>query len=145
MNPIRVLVAEDNEDHLFFIIRALREVEGLSLEVDSVRDGEEALDFVYRRGRFADQPRPHMILLDLRMPKVSGLEVLERIKSDPDLRMIPISVLTSSDRYEDVEAAYRLGTNSYLLKRSSPSGLREELAEVSTYWASTAVLPEPPG
>ncbi len=144
MNPIRVLVAEDNEDHLFFIIRALREVEGLTLEVEAVRDGEEALDFVYRRGRFVDQPRPHMILLDLRMPKVSGLEVLSQIKSDPDLRMIPISVLTSSDRHEDIEAAYRLGSNSYLLKRSSPSGLRDELADVSTYWASTAVLPEPP-
>jgi CheY-like chemotaxis protein len=144
VNPIRILVAEDNEDHLFFIVRALRDVEGVRFEIDAVRDGEEALDFVYRRGRFEGRSRPHMILLDLKMPKVNGLEVLEQIKADPDLRQIPISVLSSSDRTEDIETAYKQGVNSYLLKSASPEGLRQELADVSHYWTATAVLPEPP-
>lgn len=144
MNPFRVLVADDNEDHLFFIIRGLGGVEGVQFEVEAVRDGEEALDFVYRRGPYADRPRPHLILLDLRMPKVSGLEVLEVLKTDPVLRKIPVSVLTSSDRPEDVDATYRLGANSYLHKDPDPVRLREALADVSHYWAETAILPKPP-
>lgn len=144
MSSFRILVADDNEDHLFFIIRGLRGVEGAEFEIESVRDGEEALDFVYRRGPYADRPRPHLILLDLRMPKVSGLEVLEVLKTDPVLRSIPVSVLTSSDRPEDVDATYRLGANSYVRKSPDPAELRGCLNDVSRYWTSTAVLPEPP-
>ncbi len=141
---VRILVAEDNEDHQFFIIRALRDVDGVGFEIDAVRNGEEALDFLYRRGRFANQPRPHMILLDLKMPKVNGLEVLEQIKSDPELRTIPIAMLTSSDRKEDVDAAYRAGGNTYVVKQPSLSALKSELQEMSSYWTGVAVLPEPP-
>lgn len=144
MTRFRVLVADDNEDHLFFIIRGLGGVEGVEFEIEAVRDGEEALDFVHRRGPYVDKPRPHLILLDLRMPKMSGLEVLEALKSDPVLRTIPVSVLTSSDRSEDVQETYRLGANSYLHKDPNPARLRESLADVSHYWAETAVLPKPP-
>lgn len=144
MKPIRVLVVEDNEDHRFFIMRALRKAADGDVELDVVADGADALDFLYQRGPFRERSRPHMILLDLRMPKVSGLEVLAAIKSDPELRTIPVSVLTSSDRPEDIEATYRLGGNSYVVKSSSPEGLQRELADVSTYWAATAVLPEAP-
>lgn len=144
MNPFRILVADDNEDHLFFIVRALRSVEGIEFEIDSVRDGEEALDFVHQRGRFADKPRPHMILLDLRMPRKDGFDVLEDLKNDPDLRTIPISVLTSSDRPEDVQEAYAKGGNSYHRKASEPGQLQELLDGVSKYWTGTATLPDPP-
>jgi CheY-like chemotaxis protein len=141
---VRVLIAEDNEDHRFFIVRALRDAGGVHLEIETVNDGEEVLDYLYRRGAYADRPRPHMILLDLKMPRRDGLEVLEVIKNDPALRSIPVSVLTSSDRPEDIDAAYGLGGNSYLLKRSDPAGLKQELATVSEYWTEAAVLPDPP-
>ncbi|MDX1659788.1 MAG: response regulator [Nitriliruptorales bacterium] len=143
-DAIRVLVAEDNEDHLFFIVRALREVSGVGFEIDAVRDGEEALDFVHRRGRFADRPRPHMILLDIKMPKISGLEVLKDLKQHPELRQIPITVLSSSDRAEDIDEAYRLGTNTYLVKNMDIEGLKRDLADAKEYWTETARLPRPP-
>lgn len=144
MMPVRVLVAEDNEDHLFFILRALRGVNGVTFEIDAVKDGEEALDFLYRRGRFEGRDRPHMILLDLRMPRLSGLEVLARIKADPELKRIPVSVLTSSDRPEDIQSAYDLGTNAYLVKNPDPAGLRHDLAQTKRFWGETARLPDPP-
>lgn len=141
---IRILVAEDDEDHLFLTVRALRDLEGVSLEVDAVHDGDEALDFVYGRGRFAGRPRPHLVILDLKMPKVDGLEVLARLKSDRELRTIPIVVLSASERSEDVEAAYRYGTNSYVPKRRGLLELREVVDQMSDYWIERAVLPEPP-
>ena len=142
--PMRVLVAEDNEDHLFFITRALHAMENATFEVSSVQDGGEALDFIYQRGGFENQPRPHLILLDLRMPRVQGIEVLEVLKSDPELRSIPIAVLTSSDRQQDVDASYRAGTNTYVVKRPTFKDLREELQAVSDFWTNVAVLPQPP-
>jgi CheY-like chemotaxis protein len=145
VKSVRVLVAEDNEDHLFLTTRALEESNGdIHLEVQGVRDGAEALDYFYRRGKYEDAPRPHLLLLDLKMPKVNGLEVLERLKEDPELRSIPVVVLTSSDRPEDVEAAYQRGGNSYVTKPVSPKGMREGLREITEYWMHFAALPEPP-
>lgn len=140
--PIRVLVADDNADHRFLIVRALRDANGLALEVDSVEDGEEVLDLLYGRGRFADRQRPHLVLLDLKMPRVSGMEVLERVKADPELKDIPIVVLSSSDRPEDVTEAYRVGGNSYITKPSTLAGMRAGVAELSHYWTKLAVLPD---
>jgi CheY-like chemotaxis protein len=138
---VRVLVAEDNEDHLFLTVRALRDLEGVRLEVETVRDGEEALDFVYRRGRFTSRELPHLILLDLKMPKVNGLEVLEQLKADETLRTIPTVVLSSSERPEDVNETYRLGGNSYVTKPGSAAGLRDGLRRVGQYWTSLASIP----
>ena len=142
--PVRVLVADDNEDQLFLTIRALRDVEGVSIEVEAVREGVEALDFVYRRGDYANRPRPHLILLDLKMPKMDGLEVLERLKGDPELRSIPVVVLTSSERPEDVDATYRVGGNSYIAKPSNVGWFRSSMRDLSDYWMTLASLPEPP-
>ena len=144
MRSVRVLLAEDNEDHLFLITRALRDVAGARVEVEAVRDGEETLQYVNRAGRFEGKERPHLILLDLKMPKVGGLEVIERLKSDPQLRSIPIIVLTSSDRQEDVDRAYKLGGNSYVVKPVTLKGLRAGLNGISNYWSEIALLPQPP-
>lgn len=141
---VRVLVAEDNEDHLFFITRALREASGDQLVVESVTDGADALDFVYRRGQFSGRRRPHLILLDLKMPRVDGLQVLEQLKGDPELRSIPIAVLSSSDRREDVEESYRRGSNTYIVKPTSYALMREWLQTVNDFWTEVATLPEPP-
>ena len=144
MTQIRILVAEDNADHRFFITRALDEAGKGRLDVRTVNDGAEALDFVYQRGEFAGEPRPHMILLDLRMPRVDGLEVLAQLKSDPDLRSIPIAVLSSSDRPEDIETSYRSGSNSYIVKPTSFARMREWLRTVNDFWTEVATLPSPP-
>lgn len=143
MNPFRILVADDDEDHLFFIRRALESIDGVDLEIDAVRDGEEALDFLHRRGRFVDARRPHLFLLDLRMPRKDGLEVLEEVKSHADLRSIPVSILTSSDRPEDVHATSALGASSYLRKSADPRGLEEQLQDLRHHWTGTAEVPEP--
>lgn len=140
--PIRVLVADDNEDHRFLIVRALRDADGLSLEVDSVQDGEEVLDLLYGRGQFAGREKPNLVLLDLKMPRMGGLEVLERVKNDPNLREIPIVVLSSSDRPEDINETYQLGGNSYVTKPSTLAGMRAGIAELSNYWARVVVLPD---
>jgi CheY-like chemotaxis protein len=141
--PLRVLVAEDDPDHRFFIRRALEDIEDVSVEVVTVEDGAEALDLVHRRGAYADQPAPDLILLDLRMPRRSGLEVLDELKSDPTLRTIPVSILSSSDRAEDVLAAYRLGGNAYLRKRGLRE-LRADLGGAMRFWGQIVVLPTGP-
>jgi CheY-like chemotaxis protein len=137
MTTLRVLVADDNEDHLFLTVRALQEVPDVQLDIETAIDGEEALE-----AAFGERP-PHLILLDIKMPKINGLEVLERLKADDRLRKIPVVVLTSSDRPEDVDATYRLGGNSYVTKPSTGAGLREGLRRVSSYWTALATLPEP--
>lgn len=141
---VRVLVADDNEDHRFLIERALHGVEGVTCEVSSVVDGEEALEYLQQRGRYPAQPRPHVVLLDLRMPRMDGLAVLAEVKGDPVLHTIPICVLTSSDRPDDIDEAYARGTNSYVVKSQDMHGIRDGLRGVSTYWGSLVALPEPP-
>jgi chemotaxis family two-component system response regulator Rcp1 len=140
----RVLVVDDDEDHLFLTMSALRRAGGSNVEVEGVHDGQEALDFVGRRGRFADRRRPHLLVLDLKMPKVDGFEVLHHMKSDPELRSIPIVVLSASDRPEDIEAAYQHGTNSYVTKQSAVGTVRDGMSTLSDFWVAMAELPEPP-
>jgi len=137
----RVLLAEDDQDHAFFTRRAFQEAHGGVVEMHTVSDGEEALDYLHQRGRYADAQRPHLIVLDLKMPKVNGLEVLEQIKADESLRMIPTVVLSSSDRPEDVKDSYRGGANSYVTKPASLTGLREGVHEMARYWIDVATLP----
>lgn len=142
MKQVRVLVADDNEDHLFLTVRALREVDGVHLEIETVRDGEQALDFIHRRGEYVDKSLPHLVLLDIKMPKVDGLQVLKELKESPDLRAIPTVVLSSSERPEDVDATYRLGGNSYVTKPSSTSGLRDGMRKLGAYWAGIVSFPQ---
>src|SRR3990172_9525345 len=112
--PIRILLVEDNDGHTKLILRAFKE-DRLANPVNCVRDGEEALDYLYRRGDYADpknSPRPDIILLDLKLPKIDGLEVLKTVKEDETLREIPVVVLTSSTDARDVSEAYRHYVNS---------------------------------
>ena len=140
----RVLLAEDNPDHAYFTVRAFHDTHGTGGEIHTVRDGEEALDYLHRRGRYAQARRPDLIVLDLKMPKVSGLELLARIQADERLRSIPTVVLTSSDRREDVQASYAEGANSYVTKANSLTGLREGVHELAKYWIGVATLPPAP-
>ncbi len=141
---LRVLVAEDDDDHRFLAVRALREAAGMEVHVDEVTDGAEALDYVYRRGRFRNSRRPHLILLDLKLPKINGLEVLEQVKADAELNTIPVVVVSSSDRPEDIDAAYRLGTNCYVSKPVGGAGMVAGFRRIAEYWGRVAVLPGRP-
>ena len=135
-NPVLILLAEDNADHAELIRTCLSEQKLLN-EVIHVTDGEQALDYLLRRGKYADptsSPRPDLILLDLRMPKIDGLEVLGQIKSTEGLKRIPVVILTTSDAEADVARAYDLHSNSYLVKPIEFDELFRKLQEMGFYW-----------
>jgi two-component system response regulator len=135
-----ILLVEDDFEHLRltrYILRT-RNVPG-TLHV--VRDGQEALDFLYRRGAFADPapaPRPHLIVLDLNIPRVNGREVLQTIKTDEGLREIPVVVVSSSDREEDIAFALRTGAAAYISKAAGFERLSAELGTIHTYARSSS-------
>ena len=142
-NDIEILLAEDNIDDATLTIRALKK-SGLTNKIQHVKDGAEALDFIYCRGNFAgrnfeDQPR--LILLDLKMPKVSGMEVLETLKSDPKTNTIPIVVLTSSKEDPDIKNCYALGVNSYIVKPVESENFFHVLEKLGCYWMIHNVHP----
>jgi CheY-like chemotaxis protein len=139
----RILLAEDNSDHAFFTTRAFQDAHGGTLHMETVNDGEQVLDYLNRRGQFSAAQRPHLVVLDLKMPKMGGLEVLAEMQGDLDLRSIPVVVLSSSDRPEDVNASYANGANSYVTKPASLAGLREGVGELARYWMDVANLPDP--
>jgi CheY-like chemotaxis protein len=134
--PVRILLVEDNDAHTKLILRAFRE-DHLANPVSCVRDGAEALDYLFRRGKYQDAeagPRPDLILLDLKLPKVDGLEVLRQIKADPELRQIPVVVLTSSLAERDMHEAYAAGANSYLAKPIDFEKFHRMVQDLDFYW-----------
>jgi CheY-like chemotaxis protein len=137
-----ILLAEDSPRDTELTINALA-YHNLANEVVAVRDGAQALDYLYRRGPFADRSsgQPVVILLDLKMPKVDGIEVLRQIKSDPQLKMIPVVILTSSREEKDVVESYHLGVNAYIVKPVQFEKFVDAVKLVSVFWA---VLNEPP-
>src|SRR6188508_901475 len=114
---MQILIVDDNEDDVDLALRALRET-GVTQDVFVCRDGEEALDYLFGRGRFSGKPPaelPRLMLLDLKLPKIDGLEVLKEIRGNATLTTLPVVMLTSSSRRSDLEAAYKAGANSYLI------------------------------
>jgi CheY-like chemotaxis protein len=142
MNIKRILLAEDNPHDVEMALAALAE-HNLANEVVVVGDGAEALDYLYRRGDFAmrDGTNPAVIILDLRMPKVDGLEVLRTIKADERLQTIPVVVLTSSREEKDLVASYKLGVNAYVVKPVSFAEFLDALKLLGLFWA---IINEPP-
>jgi CheY-like chemotaxis protein len=138
----RILLAEDNSNDLELTLAALR-AHNVANEVDVVRDGAEALDYLYRRGTFAGQPGgpPALVILDLKMPKVDGLEVLRQIKGDPHLRLTPVVMLTSSREEVDLLRSYELGVNAYVVKPMQFSEFMDAVKQLGAFWA---VLNETP-
>ncbi|MBI5570848.1 MAG: response regulator [Desulfomonile tiedjei] len=141
--PVRILLVEDNEDHAEVVRRGLK-CHGMSNDIRHVLDGSVALDYLLRRGEYEDpqkSPRPHVILLDLRLPKVDGLEVLKEIKEHAELRRIPVVVLTSSQAESDVAVAYDHHVNSYLVKPLHFKQFTELLRDLASYWLEWNVNP----
>jgi CheY-like chemotaxis protein len=138
----RILLAEDNVNDVELTLTALR-ANSLANEVIVVHDGAEALDYLHRRGAFANREPglPAMMLLDLKMPKVDGLEVLRLVKEDPDLRKLPVVVLTSSREEQDLVRSYDLGVNAYVVKPVDFCAFMDAVKLLGGFWA---LLNEPP-
>ena len=138
----RILLVEDDPKDVELTLTALEEY-NLANEVVVARDSGEALDYLYRRGSFTTRSsgNPAVLLLDLKLPKVDGLEVLEQIKSDEKLRMVPVVVLTSSHEDRDMVASYRLGVNAYVVKPVDFHEFVNAVKELGVFWA---VINEPP-
>lgn len=132
----RILLAEDNPKDVELTLSALDEY-NLANEVVVVNDGAEALDYLYRRGKFAmrSDNNPAVVLLDLKMPKVDGLEVLRTIKSNPDLKTIPVVMLTSSREESDLVESYRLGVNAYVVKPVDFQQFVDAVKKLGSFWA----------
>jgi CheY-like chemotaxis protein len=144
-NPVTVLMADDDPDERLLTESAFRESRIVN-ELRFVEDGVELIDYLKRRGRYADPkqyPRPGLILLDLNMPRMDGREALQEIKSDPQLRRIPVVVLTTSRDKKDVYKTYSLGVNSFIVKPVSFDDLVELFKTLRSYWFEIVELPPP--
>jgi len=144
MNPnVNILVAEDSLVDIKIMQRAFQKTR-LPHPIFFVRDGEEAIDFLMRKGRYSDpdsSPRPDLILLDIKMPRATGTEVLRAIKNEPALRKIPVTMLTTSGQSEDINDCYNLGANSYIVKPLDFDAFSRAVEAFCFYWTSIAVLP----
>lgn len=138
----RILLVEDNANDVEMVLDGLDEY-NLANEVVVARDGVEALDYLYRRDQFAGRPEgnPAVVLLDLKLPRVDGVEVLKTIKNDVNLRFIPVVVLTSSREERDLVESYRLGVNAYVVKPVGFPAFLRAVKELGVFWA---IINEPP-
>ncbi len=143
MNPLkRILLVEDDPNDIELTLNVLEEY-NLSNEIVVARDGVEALDYLYHRGNFAQRPagQPIVIMLDLKLPKLDGVQVLRQIKSDQTLRLIPVVILTSSKESQDLTECYTLGANAYVVKPVRFSEFIEAVKHIGIFWA---MINEPP-
>lgn len=141
--PITILMADDDADDRMLAKEAFEESRVVN-DLRFVEDGEELLDYLHRRGKFADPalaPRPGVILLDLNMPRMDGREALQEIKTDPQLRRIPVVVLTTSKAEEDIYQTYDLGISSYITKPVTFGALVEVIKTLGRYWIEIVELP----
>lgn len=135
----RILLVEDNPGDIRLTQEALKESQ-MDIHLDVVTDGEQAVDFLFKRGKFTDSIRPHLILLDLNLPKKNGIEVLKEIKVDDSLKKIPVIVLTTSDADHDINKAYSLHANCYILKPVDFDDFARVIRLVESFWFNTAKL-----
>jgi len=134
--PLTILLVEDNPDHAELVLRTMEDC-SVANRIVHLEDGESALDYLYGRGVYADRlyhPLPHLMLLDLRLPKVSGLEVLKQVKEDDELRALPVVILTTSEADRDLAGAYAHHANSYLTKPIDFNDFSRMLKDLGFFW-----------
>jgi CheY-like chemotaxis protein len=134
--PLVILLIEDNPDHTELIVRNLQD-HRVANRIYHVPDGQAALDYLFRQGQYIDpeqSPRPHVILLDLRLPKLDGQEVLDEIKADEELRRIPVVIITTSEAEQDIARAYDSHANSYLVKPVGFEEFSQLMDDLGFYW-----------
>ncbi len=142
-----ILVVEDNADDFEATYRSLRKA-GICNKILRCEDGDDALDYLFRQGKYQDpetSPRPGVILLDLNLPGTDGKEVLQEVKADPNLKDIPVIVLTTSTDERDIKACYDAGANSYMSKRIDLKEFMEAIQRMSDFWLQIAILPKSNG
>ena len=137
---MHILLADDDADDRLLVHEAFEENHLINV-LETVEDGEELLDYLYQRGKFTEAARPNLILLDLNMPRKSGLEALREIKLDADLRRIPVIVLTTSKAEEDILRSYDLGVNSFIVKPVTFDSLVTLIKALDSYWFQIVQLP----
>ncbi|MBF0422561.1 MAG: response regulator [Magnetococcales bacterium] len=138
-----VLLAEDNEPDQRMVQRGFARAK-LAVRLYTVDDGEACLDFLYHRGAFADaqsSPPPDLLLLDINMPRMDGLEVLRRIRADERLNTLPVVILTTSDQERDVVASYARGANAFITKPVEPSRFMETVRKLEEFWFEMVIVP----
>jgi CheY-like chemotaxis protein len=138
--PLSILMADDDEDDRINTAEAFREHHLVNAFL-TVNDGEELMDYLHRRGRYRNAPRPGLILLDLNMPRKDGREALREIKGDPALRSIPVVILTTSREEEDILKTYDLGANSFIAKPVGFDSLVQLVSAMTRYWFELVELP----
>ncbi len=134
--PFNILLVEDEEAHALLTERAIRKA-GNANQMDIVSDGEKALDYLFNRGEYADKsryPLPGLILLDIKLPGIDGIELLKIIKEHPELKKIPVIMLTTSERETDISEAYKYYANSYLTKPVGFKAFEEKVKQIDFYW-----------
>jgi CheY-like chemotaxis protein len=137
--PIEILLAEDEPNDQKFIKRAFDKSNYL-VNLQIVNDGVEAMEYLLHQGKYQNSIRPHMILLDINMPRKNGKEVLHEVKTNPDLKRIPVAMLTSSPLDEDIFKSYDSGANCYIHKPPEPADLSKVVASLEEFWFSTVTL-----
>jgi two-component system response regulator len=138
--PIEILLVEDNPGDVELTREALRDAK-VANRLHVAEDGAEAVDFLFRRGKYTDVPRPDIILLDLNLPKKDGRQVLTEIKAEPELAQIPIVVLTSSEADEDIHRAYQLHANCYITKPVNFPRFLHVVQSIESFWLTVVRLP----
>ena len=143
LQQVQILLVEDSPTDGEMTLRALKKI-GITNDIKWVKDGQEALDYIFREGAYKDRGKqaPRLILLDLKMPKVDGIEVLQKIKATEETKIIPVVMLTSSAEEQDIVKSYQLGVNSYLVKPVEFDRFVEEVSRVGCYWAILNKVPE---
>jgi len=140
MQPIEILLVEDNPGDVRLTREALKDAR-VANTLHVVEDGVDALDYLYRRGQYCDAPRPHLVLLDLNLPKKNGREVLAEIKADERLKRIPVVILTTSQAEEDILRAYNLHANCYITKPVDFTQFTKIVKTIEDFWLTIVTLP----
>lgn len=143
-SPIEILLVEDNESDIFLTQRALQKKGRLANRINVVRDGVEALDYLFKRGQYANAPRPDLILLDLNLPKRSGLDVLDEIRKDPGLTHLPVIIMTGSEADVDIVRGYTLHANCYVTKPVQMEDFIKVMQTIADFWVTVVKRPLAP-
>jgi two-component system response regulator len=138
--PVDILLVEDNPDHVELILKVLQDSNVLN-QVHVVTNGEEALDFLYQHGEYTDAPQPGLILLDIKLPRLDGIEALRQIKADPMLKSIPVAMLTTSLGEQEMVESYSCGANSYIIKPVDFEQFVKVIKDLKLYWLVANILP----
>lgn len=138
LNPVHILLVEDNEGDILLTIDAFEESK-IKTEISVARNGQEALDFLFKRGTFIDAQKPDLILLDINMPIYNGHEVLKQIKTEDHLKKIPVIMLTTSSNQKDIDKAYENHSNSYVQKPLEMNNFLEVILKIEAFWLQLSI------